>query len=65
MIQDICHSWLRFEREFGTLEDFDHAVQKVNSFLLQFRFDCLYTKLAPCLYTVSDAYGLGKSKYVE
>ncbi|CAI0376799.1 unnamed protein product [Linum tenue] len=29
IIQDICHSWLRFEREFGTLEDFDLAVQKV------------------------------------
>ncbi|GFY94665.1 similar to EMBRYO DEFECTIVE 140 [Actinidia rufa] len=29
IIQDICHAWLRFEREFGTLEDFDHAVQKV------------------------------------
>jgi hypothetical protein len=56
MIQDICHSWLRFEREFGSLEDFDHAVQKVNSFLLQFQFDCLYTKLAPCLYFVSDTY---------
>ncbi|XP_002527822.2 squamous cell carcinoma antigen recognized by T-cells 3 [Ricinus communis] len=27
--EDICHSWLRFEREFGALEDFDHAVQKV------------------------------------
>ncbi|XP_077224013.1 EMBRYO DEFECTIVE 140 isoform X3 [Tasmannia lanceolata] len=27
--QDICHSWLRFEREFGTLEDFDHAERKV------------------------------------
>ncbi|KAK9286933.1 hypothetical protein L1049_015341 [Liquidambar formosana] len=27
--EDICNSWLRFEREFGTLEDFDHAVQKV------------------------------------
>ncbi|XP_035540800.1 squamous cell carcinoma antigen recognized by T-cells 3-like isoform X1 [Juglans regia] len=27
--EDICHSWLRFERQFGTLEDFDHAVQKV------------------------------------
>ncbi|KAF2320311.1 hypothetical protein GH714_027082 [Hevea brasiliensis] len=27
--EDICHSWLRFEREFGTLEDFDYAVQKV------------------------------------
>ncbi|KAB2028661.1 hypothetical protein ES319_D05G111700v1 [Gossypium barbadense] len=27
--EDICHSWLRFEREFGTLEDLNHAVQKV------------------------------------
>ncbi|PSS19003.1 Squamous cell carcinoma antigen recognized by T-cells 3 like [Actinidia chinensis var. chinensis] len=27
--EDICHAWLRFEKEFGTLEDFDHAVQKV------------------------------------
>ncbi|GMP39582.1 hypothetical protein CsSME_00010359 [Camellia sinensis var. sinensis] len=27
--EDICHSWLRFEREFGTLEDLDHAIQKV------------------------------------
>ena len=29
IIQDICHAWLHFEREFGTLEDFDRAVQKV------------------------------------
>ncbi|KAK7328362.1 hypothetical protein VNO77_22467 [Canavalia gladiata] len=28
--EDICHSWLRFEREFGKLEDFDHALHKVN-----------------------------------
>ncbi|XVF75100.1 hypothetical protein PTKIN_Ptkin13bG0160900 [Pterospermum kingtungense] len=27
--EDICHAWLRFEREFGTLEDLNHAVQKV------------------------------------
>ncbi|KAG2240393.1 hypothetical protein Bca4012_023227 [Brassica carinata] len=27
--EDICHGWLRFEREHGALEDFDHAVQKV------------------------------------
>ncbi|ESQ54904.1 hypothetical protein EUTSA_v10024416mg [Eutrema salsugineum] len=27
--EDICHRWLRFEREHGALEDFDHAVQKV------------------------------------
>ncbi|KAF7842834.1 squamous cell carcinoma antigen recognized by T-cells 3 [Senna tora] len=28
--EDICHSWLRFEREYGTLEDYDHALQKVS-----------------------------------
>lgn len=33
IIQDICNSWLRFEREFGKLEDFDLALQKVYSFL--------------------------------
>ncbi|KAL5171320.1 Squamous cell carcinoma antigen recognized by T-cells 3 [Glycine soja] len=26
--EDICQSWLRFEREFGKLEDFDHALHK-------------------------------------
>ncbi|KAL3643800.1 hypothetical protein CASFOL_014615 [Castilleja foliolosa] len=29
IIQDICHSWVRFEREYGALEHFDIAVQKV------------------------------------
>ncbi|KAG6408654.1 hypothetical protein SASPL_131672 [Salvia splendens] len=28
--RDICHSWLRFEREYGSLEEFDIAVQKVS-----------------------------------
>ncbi|KAJ0775515.1 putative RNA recognition motif domain, tetratricopeptide-like helical domain superfamily [Helianthus annuus] len=28
--EDVCNSWIRFEREFGTLEDFDHALQKVS-----------------------------------
>ncbi|XP_057785379.1 uncharacterized protein LOC131002911 [Salvia miltiorrhiza] len=28
--EDICHSWLRFEREYGSLEEFDIAVQKVS-----------------------------------
>ncbi|GAB2236082.1 hypothetical protein Droror1_Dr00027817 [Drosera rotundifolia] len=28
--EDICHCWLRFEREFGMLEDYDFAVQKVS-----------------------------------
>ncbi|CAH9112053.1 unnamed protein product [Cuscuta epithymum] len=27
--EDICHSWVRFEREYGSLEDLDFAVQKV------------------------------------
>ncbi|KAL6178887.1 hypothetical protein ACLB2K_050404 [Fragaria x ananassa] len=27
--EDICYLWLRFEREFGSLDDFDHAEQKV------------------------------------
>ncbi|KAL8527557.1 hypothetical protein ACS0TY_005418 [Phlomoides rotata] len=27
--EDICHAWVRFEREHGSLEDFDIAVQKV------------------------------------
>ncbi|XP_022723457.1 squamous cell carcinoma antigen recognized by T-cells 3 isoform X7 [Durio zibethinus] len=27
--QDICQAWLRFEREFGTLEDLNYAVEKV------------------------------------
>ncbi|KAL6517827.1 hypothetical protein OROMI_033528 [Orobanche minor] len=29
IIQDICHSWVCFEREYGSLEHFDIAVQKV------------------------------------
>ncbi|MED6206455.1 hypothetical protein PIB30_026784 [Stylosanthes scabra] len=33
--EDICHSWLRFEREFGNLKDFDHALQKVTRLLEQ------------------------------
>ncbi|KAL1534950.1 squamous cell carcinoma antigen recognized by T-cells 3-like [Salvia divinorum] len=28
--EDICHSWLRFEKEYGSLEEFDIAVQKVS-----------------------------------
>ncbi|XP_073155276.1 uncharacterized protein [Henckelia pumila] len=27
--EDICHSWVRFEREYGSLESFDAAIQKV------------------------------------
>ncbi|GMH23840.1 hypothetical protein Nepgr_025683 [Nepenthes gracilis] len=35
--EDICHSWLRFEREFGMLEDYDYAVQKVSPRLEELR----------------------------
>lgn len=28
-MQDICHSWVKFEREHGTLEDYDVALKKV------------------------------------
>ncbi|KAL5231505.1 hypothetical protein ABZP36_030281 [Zizania latifolia] len=28
--EDICHAWIRFEREHGTLDDYDLAVKKVN-----------------------------------
>ncbi|XP_050375592.1 uncharacterized protein LOC126793188 isoform X6 [Argentina anserina] len=27
--EDICYLWLRYEREFGSLDDFDHAERKV------------------------------------
>uniref|UniRef100_A0A0A9E6I7 RRM domain-containing protein n=1 Tax=Arundo donax TaxID=35708 RepID=A0A0A9E6I7_ARUDO len=27
--EDICHAWIRFEREHGTLDDYDLAVKKV------------------------------------
>ncbi|KAI3755001.1 hypothetical protein L1987_54793 [Smallanthus sonchifolius] len=36
--EDICNSWIRFEREFGTLEDFDHALQKVSPRLQELQF---------------------------
>ncbi|KAL9246096.1 hypothetical protein vseg_019674 [Gypsophila vaccaria] len=36
--EDICQSWLRFERELGTLEDYDTAVQKVSARLEELLF---------------------------
>ncbi|KAL4580547.1 hypothetical protein LXL04_016745 [Taraxacum kok-saghyz] len=36
--EDICNSWIRFEREFGSLEDFDHASQKVTPRLQELQF---------------------------
>ncbi|MED6221756.1 hypothetical protein PIB30_057816 [Stylosanthes scabra] len=35
--EDICYSWLCFEREFGKLKDFDDALQKVTPRLEQLR----------------------------
>lgn len=35
--EDICQSWLRFEREFGTLEDYDYTVLKVSPRLEELR----------------------------
>ncbi|KAK9095754.1 hypothetical protein Sjap_021251 [Stephania japonica] len=28
--EDICHGWLRFEREYGTLDDYDRTKRKVH-----------------------------------
>nr|GEV00102.1 squamous cell carcinoma antigen recognized by T-cells 3 [Tanacetum cinerariifolium] len=36
--EDICNSWIQFEREFGSLEDFDHASQKVTPRLQELQF---------------------------
>lgn len=47
IIQDICYSWLRFEREFGTLEDFDHAERKVWNFGMEF---VLFAWSSLCLF---------------
>ncbi|CAN1352409.1 Squamous cell carcinoma antigen recognized by T-cells 3, partial [Linum perenne] len=49
--EDICHSWLRFEREFGTLEDFDHAVQKVTPRLEELQFYKIQQELKPSAIT--------------
>ncbi|XP_057427546.1 uncharacterized protein LOC130720866 [Lotus japonicus] len=35
--EDICHSWIRFERENGKLEDFDLALRKVTPRLEELR----------------------------
>uniref|UniRef100_A0A1J3I6W5 Squamous cell carcinoma antigen recognized by T-cells 3 n=1 Tax=Noccaea caerulescens TaxID=107243 RepID=A0A1J3I6W5_NOCCA len=45
--EDICHGWLRFEREHGTLEDFDHAVQKVTPRLEELRLIRLQQESTP------------------
>nr|XP_043628215.1 squamous cell carcinoma antigen recognized by T-cells 3 isoform X2 [Erigeron canadensis] len=36
--EDVCNSWIRFEREFGTLDDFEHASQKVSPRLQELQF---------------------------
>ncbi|CAN6914432.1 unnamed protein product [Brassica oleracea var. botrytis] len=45
--EDICHGWLRFERERGALEDFDHAVQKVTPRLEELQLIRLQQESAP------------------
>ncbi|CAF2149585.1 BnaA01g13760D [Brassica napus] len=45
--EDICHGWLRFEREHGALEDFDHAVQKVTPRLEELQLIRLQQESAP------------------
>lgn len=40
--QDICQSWLRFEREFGTLDDYDYALQKVSPRLEELQMYALH-----------------------
>ncbi|KAG2248728.1 hypothetical protein Bca4012_087950 [Brassica carinata] len=45
--EDICHGWLRFEREYGALEDFDHAVQKVTPRLEELQLIRLQQESAP------------------
>ena len=39
IIQDICHSWLRFERQFGSLDDFDLATKKVSYLSQRWTFE--------------------------
>ncbi|XP_071729799.1 uncharacterized protein [Rutidosis leptorrhynchoides] len=36
--EDICNSWIQFERQFGTLDDLDHASQKVTPRLQELQF---------------------------
>ncbi|CAL1385168.1 unnamed protein product [Linum trigynum] len=52
--EDICHSWLRFEREFGTLEDFDLAVQKVTPRLEELQLYKMQQELKTPVATVGQ-----------
>ncbi|KAK9161931.1 hypothetical protein Syun_002833 [Stephania yunnanensis] len=40
--EDICHRWLRFEREYGTLDDYDRAKKKVYFLSLVAHFTIIY-----------------------
>ncbi|KAL1222530.1 Pre-mRNA-processing factor 39-1 [Cardamine amara subsp. amara] len=45
--EDICQGWLRFEREHGDLETYDHAVQKVMPRLEELRLIRLQQESTP------------------
>ncbi|CAN0913328.1 Squamous cell carcinoma antigen recognized by T-cells 3 [Linum grandiflorum] len=52
--EDICYSWLRFEREFGTLEDFDLAVLKVTPRLEELQLYKIQQELKPSAITTGQ-----------
>ncbi|XP_021863531.1 uncharacterized protein [Spinacia oleracea] len=62
--QDICQSWLRFEREFGTLEDYDYAVQKVSPRLEELQIFNLQQE-SKTVVTAGDASDLSAKKSVR
>ncbi|KAK1287180.1 hypothetical protein QJS10_CPB19g00314 [Acorus calamus] len=63
IIQDICHAWLQFEREFGTLEDFDNAVRKVTPRLEELKKTKAPKQTGACVGSTTEA--LGKSNGAE
>ncbi|XP_072990552.1 uncharacterized protein [Typha latifolia] len=56
--EDICHLWLRFEREYGTLDDFDLSVKKVTPRLQELMlFKSQHESKTDATYSVSkDTY---------
>ncbi|XP_057251973.1 uncharacterized protein LOC104897005 isoform X2 [Beta vulgaris subsp. vulgaris] len=62
--QEICKSWLRFEREFGTLEDYDYAVQKVSPRLEELRMFNLQQE-CKTVATIGDSEHSSKKKARE
>lgn len=62
--EEICKSWLRFEREFGTLEDYDYAVQKVSPRLEELRMFNLQQE-CKTIATIGDSEHSSKKKARE